>query len=255
MVDNAYDSGNLETIENEIKKAVEMCEEEYGTQCVLYASMLSEMGGYYRGQRKFEESIDYFTRALNVLEQNAGKDSPDFATGLNNIAGTYRMMGEYNKAEAAFMQCLDIYEKTVGKNHVYYAAGLNNLALLALDQDDNEKAANLLQKCTDILKENPQARDEYATSLVNTASLYYNLRRFDDAQKNLQEAVKLYETELGTMTPHYHAAMNTLGLVYREKEKYEEAKMWFGKSMEAAKKLYGENHPEYLEAFSNYQMI
>lgn len=255
MVDEAYDSGGLEGIENGIKNAVRESEKEFGSDSAIHASMLSELGGFYRGQTRYEEACDNFKKSIEILGRVSGTDSPDYATGVNNLAGTYRLMKEYDKAEEAFLQCLEIYKKSVGENHILYSAGLNNLGLVCLDRKDTKRAAELFERCSGILKNLPQARDEYATSLTNTASLYYQLGRLEDAEKLLLQAVKMYEEELGTWSPHYHSTMNTLGLVYAGKKEYDLARKWFLKSAEAAKALYGEAHREYKTAIANYEEV
>lgn len=255
MVDAAYDSGSLENIENGIKKAVDESGIEYGTESAVYASMLSELGGFYRGQTRYDEACSCFGKAIDILGKVCGTDSPDYATGVNNLAGTYRLMKEYDKAEELFRKCLEIYRNSVGENHILYSAGLNNLGLVCLDRHDTEGAAKLFEQCSAILKKLPEARDEYATSLTNTASLFYQLGRYDEAEKNLLEAVRMYEEELGTWSPHYHSSMNTLGLVYAAKGNKKFAAEWFEKSAAAAKTLYGEEHKEYKTAISNLESV
>lgn len=255
MVDAAYDSESLEGIEKGIKEAVRKSEEEFGTSNAIHASMLSELGGFYRGQTRYDESAECFLKACDILADVCGTDSPNYATVVNNLAGTYRLMKQYDKAEECFAKCLEIYKNSVGVNHILYSAGLNNLGLVCLDKKDTAGAASLFEKCSSILKNLPDARDEYATSLTNTASLYYQIGRYDEAEKNLIESIKMYEDELGTWSPHYHSSMNTLGLVYAAKEDYVKAREWFEKSAKAAKALYGEDHKEYKTAINNLESV
>ena len=244
QVDRAYDTLRGIALETKLSALAEQAGDEYGRDSGVYASALSELGGYYRGQGRYTESVDIFRRVICLLKACVGVHSPAYATALNNLAGTYRLMGEYDKAEQSFLRCLEIYEQTVGRRHVLYAAGLNNLSLLALDRNQPDQAARLLHQASDILAELPECRDEYATSLVNYAALCRQLGQHEKAQRNLLEAVRLYENMLGTDTPHYHAALNALGLTCADLGLFSQARIWLEKAARAAEALYGPEHPD-----------
>ena len=246
IVDSSYGTENNETIESEIKRACSLAKENEGEGSAIYAAMLSELGGFYRGLTRYDESVDCFTRAAEILKAQRGPMSPDYATCINNRAGSYRQMGLFNEAEEGFAECLDIYEATVGKKHILYSAGLNNCALVALDKGQTDRAAALLNEAADILKDLPDHLDEYATSLANNAELFRLLGRYSDAEKNLLQAKDVYENRLhDTFTPHYHAILNSLGLICMATNRYEKAADWFRQSLTYCERYYNKEHREY----------
>ena len=246
IVDKSYGTENNETIESEIKRACREARENEGEGSAIYASMLSELGGFYRGLTRYDESVDCFTKAADILKALNGPNSPDYATCVNNRAGSYRQMREFDKAEEGFAECLKIYENTVGRHHLLYSAGLNNVALVALDKGQTDRAAAYLKEASDILKELPEHLDEYATSLANTAELYRQLGRYEDAEKNLLEAKDVYENRMhDTFTPHYHAILNSLGLVCMATGRYKEAADWFRDALKFCARYYNTEHREY----------
>ena len=190
--------------------------------------------------------MECFTKAAEILKALNGPVSPDYATCVNNRAGSYRQMCEFDKAEEGFAECLEIYKATVGRKHILYSAGLNNCALVALDKGQTDRAAALLEEAAEILKDLPDHLDEYATSLANTAELYRQLGRFEDAERNLLEAKDVYENRLhDTFTPHYHAILNSLGLVCMATGRYREAADWFRNSLTFCARYYNTEHREY----------
>ena len=246
IVDKAYGTEDNEKIEAEIRRACQLAKENEGEDSPIYASMLSELGGLYRGLTRYDECVYCFTKAAEIMKAAKGENSADYATCINNRAGAYRQMREFDKAEEGFAECLAIYERSVGKKHILYSAGLNNVALVALDKGDTDRAMALLSEASDILKGLPGCRDEYATSLANTAELYRQLGRFEDAENNLLAAKAVYEDELhDTFTPHYHAILNSLGLVCMATGRYSQAADWFEKSLEFCAKYYNKEHREY----------
>ena len=246
IVDKSYGTENNETIEAEIRRACSLAKENEGEGSAIYASMLSELGGFYRGLTRYDESVECFTKAAEILKALRGPMSPDYATCINNRAGSYRQMGLFSKAEEGFDECLAIYEATVGRKHILYSAGLNNCALVALDKGQTDRAAALLSEAEEILRELPDHQDEYATSLANTAELYRQLGRYEDAEKNLLEAKDVYENRLhDTFTPHYHAILNSLGLVCMATGRKPEAAEWFRQSLIYCERYYNKDHREY----------
>lgn len=246
QIDNGYASLKSSELEELLLRLEGQSVEEYGPGSSMHASMLGELGAFYRGQAMYDLSERAFSSALDIL---AGLGAgADYATALNNLAGTHRLMGRFEQAKAEFSECMKIYRRTVGENHLLYASALNNLSLVCLDTGEAEPALNLLSRASLILAANPSARDEYASSLCNIGALLCRLEHFDDAVARLTEAVKLFETELGKDTPHYHAALNTLGMAHYRLGSFHEAHACFLQAAEAARLLYGSGHREYIAA-------
>ena len=243
-VDSAYELLRGAELEAALLAVAADCAAENGPQSRLYAAMCSELGGYYRGQARYAESEGEFLKALDILRADLGEDSPDCTTAMNNLAGTYRVMGKYDAAEQLFLRCLGSYAKTLGTGHVLYAATLNNLALVCLDRREPERAAELLAQSADVLAALPECVDEYAAALCNRGALLLQLHRAGEAVPLLTEAIGLFETKLGTDTPHYHAARHSRGLAHTALGNRAAAAEDFSAALQAAEALYGPEHPE-----------
>ena len=256
IVDKAYKTEDVAIIEPEIKRAVELAKQNEGPESALYAAMLSELGGLYRGLNRFDECLDCFNKAADVMKIAKGADSADYATCINNRASTYRMMGEFDKAQEELEECLAIYEKSVGKKHILYSAALNNLGMVALNREDTDAAMEYLTESADILKELPGHLFEYGSSLANTAELYRLLGRYKEAEDNLLKAKAVYDTELkDTYTSHYHAILNSLGLVCMATRRYKEAEDWFEQSLKACERYFSKEHREYKSTEYNLEVV
>jgi len=254
QVDRAYEGSTGRELEGRLTALAEQCGAEHGRDSVPYASLLGELGGFYRGQGRYEESEASFRQALDVLEKRPGRESPEYATMLNNLAGTHRLMGRPDQAEEEFLACLDLYRAAVGEGHVLYASGLNNLSLVHLDRGELEKALALQERAADILAGLPQARDELASALCNQGALCQRLGRLEEAQAGLERALALFRDELGTDTPHYHAALNTLGAVHYAAGRFGDARSCFAQAAQAARSLYGPDHRETQAALAHQVM-
>ena len=107
-----------------------------------------------------------------------------------------------------------------------------------------ENTEKLLAQSSVVLSGLPACRDEYASSLCNRSALLLQLGRAEAAVPLLSEAITLYEQELGTDTPHYHAALNSLGLAKMALHDSVGATENFLNAVHAAEALYGPDHPE-----------
>lgn len=243
-IDRAYESLSGAELEKSLTTVAEKAGREFGRDGAVYASMCSELGGFYRGQGRFAESEEYFRQALRLLGNVCGTEHPDYATGLNNLAGTLRKQGRFEEAESLFAQALEIYRKTLGEGHILFASGLNNLSLVCLDRGDAAAAGDYLMRASEILDKQPEYRDELAAALCNLGSLHRQTGDRERAEEELLRAVGMFEKELGTATPHYHAALCTLGLVYLEDGQAAKACDYLKRACVAAEKLYGAEHYE-----------
>ena len=66
--------------------------------CMVY----NEMGSFYRGTSRYQESLSAFRKSQELVLDLKGRDTADYAVSVNNIAGTYRLMGEYEQAVSLF---------------------------------------------------------------------------------------------------------------------------------------------------------
>ena len=253
--DKAMKNLRGEEQEKRILAVASECEAAFGGDSPEYVAVLSDVGSYYRGQGRFSESSDYFKKAADILEKTGQGDTADYATVINNYAGCLRLMKNYDEAEPLFKKCLAIYEKTIGKEHVLYASALNNLSLVYMDTGDMDQASDRQKEAAEILLEIPGHLHEAGVSLCNLGSLYIKQGAFDLAEEMAKEAVKLYETKVGTFNPAYQASLNTLGLASFKLGKLAEAKAAFLKAKEAVLDMFGEKHREYAIIEKHIQMV
>jgi len=243
-IDRAYSELRGEEQEARFLALGEDCRRDFGEKSGEYASLINELGAFYRGRAEYAKAEEYFRRALAIQESLGRAGGGDYATVVNNLAGALRLQKRFEESELEFLRCLELYRASVGEQHILYAGGLNNLGLLYLDLGETEKAAGVFAQASGVLEGLPDKRYEYAASLINLGNLYLKQRQPGPAAEKLAAAVTLHETELGTDDPHYHTALNSLGYAWEwlgEREKAAEA---LEKGFRAALALYGEEHPE-----------
>lgn len=243
-VDKAYAAEAPEKTGELLFGLCEKAEKENGRDSLEYGIMLNELASYERGQYKLRQAEEHFIEAHRIISAIEGETSFNCATIINNLAGVYRMAGEFDKAEEYFLKCLNLYERTVGKEHMLYAAGLNNLSVLFVKKGDNEKAERFLNESAEILKKHPEARGEFATSLINLGALQLNLEKYDEACESLLKAKAVYDAEENEYNQHYHMLLNNLGIALIKLGKTQEALARFEEAEKWAEKTFGKEHVE-----------
>lgn len=245
-VDRLYGLFRGAELENQISQLCEQCAAEYGNEHPFYAAMLSELGSFYRGQSRLQESEYYFQQTIQILAYTSGTSSAAYATALNNLAGTHRREGKTELARQEYLRCMEIYRLAGEGESLLGASCLNNLSQVFIDTEDYVSAAHMLSQASDILKKIPNSKSEYAASLINLASIRFRVGEYEDAIQELSAAVQLMENELGTDTPHYHAALNLLGILEECSAHTANAAEYYRKALTAAESLYKSDHPEVL---------
>jgi tetratricopeptide (TPR) repeat protein len=80
--------------------------------------------------------------------------------------------------------------------------------------------------------------------------------RYGEAEENLLKAKAVYDTELkDTYTSHYHAILNSLGLVCMATRRYKEAADWFEQALTACERYFGKDHREYKSTEHNLEVV
>lgn len=230
----------------------ERVKRDHGSETPVYGSMVNELGAFYKGEGRFEEAERCFIRASELIWGKSGAET--YATVLNNLAGTHRLMGKLREAENEFRECISLYRSSIGTRHVLYAAALNNLSLVCMEQNDLQDAAKYQSEAAEVLAGLPQCRDELAVSLINLGMLYQRLDRMEEAEASITEAIRMLREELGTDTPHYHAALNALGIIRYEQGRFAEAESDFLAAAAAAEAMYGVEHYEAKAARGHAEM-
>ena len=104
----------------------------------------------------------------------------------------------------------------------------------------NEEALELLMKALGILRNYPDRQMEAATNFTNLGLLYLKTGDHESGKKCVTQAVSMFEG-LDTPASHYSAALSALGEIYYHEKDYEEAALWYEKTLTEIKKHYGFN--------------
>ena len=252
-----YQYGKLDMVEMEkyLVNIISKISEKYGEDSTGFASLLNELGGFYRGISKYQKAEEIFLKAKEIIRRVVGENNPNYATTINNLAGVYRLTGNFSKAERLFLNAIEIYKNTSFGESYPYSSALNNLGLLYMEMKEYEKAVHLFEEANVIAKKVNKDPVLYATGLGNLASAYIGLGQIKAAEKLLIEAVDVYSENNEEGNSHFGSAINSLGQFYFSIGDFAKAEKYFIQALEQRERDYGLNNHEFAKASDNLSVL
>jgi serine/threonine protein kinase/predicted negative regulator of RcsB-dependent stress response len=151
------------------------------------ALCLNNIGNVYLSEGRYDDALTYFQRSLDLRQKL--KVPTDIAQALDNIGETYRALGQYDKALDSYLHALDLSRSAGDK----FAIAMMSDSMASLFEAQGRYGAALGAQ-QDAVKNIQQMNQQDSDSVLVQAD-YGNVLtlvgRFDDAQKSLDDALKL----------------------------------------------------------------
>ena len=173
------------------------------------------------------KAIEYASHALALAKEN--DDKKGMAAAYNNIGVSYRTQGALDKALEYYMNSLALYETIQSKEGI--ATSKNNIGNIYSFKKDYEKATKYLEEShTSFVELNDKVK--LVGSLNNLGNLNNDLQLSEKALAYYTESYRLSDS-LGMP---FSDPLNNIGNLYFKKGDFEEAGIYFTKSLALAKK-------------------
>lgn len=210
-----------------------------------YSQAFNNMGWTYEQMGQSQEAIAHYRKALKAdpnnqasidnldrLEQRLGIRKPVKLDAVK--AGVLNRKGDTYYTAKDYKSAIKLYKEALAHNPKDYA-GWNDLGLAYENDAQPEEAIKAFKEG---MRVGGHARDNCYN--------YYNLARLmDNAQEN-QEAIRLYQEAI-KCKPEYTGALNNLGTVYEELDRFDEAIAAYKKAIEV--------DPKYTRAKNNLEKL
>jgi len=186
-----------------------------------FAGAYNTLGVVQLKEGKFAEAEANFARSARY--------APDYMYAWVNLAHSQALLGRPDEAESNLQHGIDL---SSDPNDGVFADTFGDLAKAFLEQGNYAKAVEYYSRLTAVSPDNAGAHAKLAYSL-------YELKRFDEAQAEVQNAL--------TAKPDMPEAWNTLGLILLERSTTSKAVDAFEKAISL--------DPDYVEAKQNLARI
>ena len=189
----------------------------------------------------------------------------DLAAGI-----FYLEKGKYNQASFLLHKSYHDHVSLWGKNHKNTLSIMEQLGQLYFQQGEFQKAHEKFKDCWTSRKqvlgsEDPLtlvAMDKLASTHHSLASNFKRQDEHHDAEKNLDEAKRLYmecyEKRLKILGEHHKdtlESLNNLAAYYYKVEDYQESRRLYEDCLPKRQGVLGENHPDTLITLNNLALL
>jgi len=217
------------------------------------AAIYNELGSFYRGVSRYEESAESFHKSLQAFSAAGMERSLQYATVMLNLAGLLRLMGKPQDAIQLFLETQKLMVEASLDDMYLYITILNNLSLVYIQTKQYDRALELCSEAMVRIEKNSEADEhEVATTLNNLASAYLGKGDLDAAGAAVGKALELYDA-MPYANVHHAAALVTYGSICYKKGMLSDAIEAFERSLPLTKRFFGIN-AEYIATCFNLHL-
>lgn len=204
------------------KRALRIREAAYGPDHGSVAITLGGLAVVYQNIGRLDEALALDLRALEVTEKRLGAQHSDVGRVLSRVGSLLSRLERHNEAEPYLRRALAIHRASEGPSSTLLAYTLNAVALNAARQGRVSEAITEYREAIAIFERVLGADHvEQGTPLNNLAGLLTNIGRFADAEPIHRRVAAIYEKAYGPDDRRSIAAINSLGWMHGQAEKWD----------------------------------
>ena len=181
------------------------------------SNILFIQAGIYHRLGNRIQALDLYKESLKIY-QNLG-DYAGAALAFNGIGNAYQVMNNLEEALINYKYAL-VANRQVD-NPTTEASILNNLGQLSAQREDYEEAIDYFEKSGELYARNGD--DGQVSTLINMAGVFIELKNYDQARQNLQQALSIVQIT-GDRIGEAFIYQNLGSLAFREEDLIQAAK-------------------------------
>lgn len=242
-----YPSKPFLEAERLFRQALEVYEKNFGQHHSDIAAILTELGEYYRGQRRYDEAEPNYLRSLAVREKLFGSYNPEVGETLDSLGALYEDLGQSTKAGHYHKKALEVWERILGPDHPDVAARLDNLVVLYRLYGEYGEAEPLYERILEIREQSLGQNDPQLVADLSSLGLLYQVQgKFPQADKYLSRGREILQQALGDEEDDADMAwlLNLLGCLYVERYHFKDAEKALTRALAAWERILGPEHPD-----------
>lgn len=176
-------------------------------------------------QRRFEEAETLYLAVIESRTKMMGPDHYELGSTWNSYGHLLSAKGDRQGAMAAYRRMIEIVEKAYAGPHPALAAGYNNIAILERNEGQFEASLASYRMCLEMQDAVGLAPDHpnRAYPITGAARVNLLLRRFQEAERGLEEALALRRQHFEEDHVLITELKSDLGAVLQELDRFAEA--------------------------------
>ncbi|MDP2302606.1 MAG: CHAT domain-containing protein [Ignavibacteria bacterium] len=213
QLDNFYKAESL------FVAAKELSMKHFSAVPDIYISVSNNLGNLFLEMAKYPEAEELLIETISRIDDS----HPEYQKIINNLAILYEHVGKSVKADS-LLRSLDSGKNLRGIELANY---FNTRAAFFFAKGELEESLDLMNKAVQVADSSiSQQSVEYSNFLNNLATIYKELKRFEEAEEVYFKSLKLKEN-LGIHHPSYLTTLGNLARMYTDKGDYNKAEAYY----------------------------
>lgn len=201
----------------------------------------------------YPEAETQLREALEMAQSQ--NDKLASALVYNNLAMTYLDMNKLQESLQMIDLCLRDAQTVIKETESNYVKLLINKANILRISKKYEDAETIYLKCIEIKEKKLGAHPDLAHLKMGLAQLYMDMGKTDQVESLLQSAYDINHKKLGEKNPATIAVQQQQANFYRFSGNYSKALEYIQNVITLKKVIYGESHPNYIQALEDQAII
>jgi tetratricopeptide (TPR) repeat protein len=222
----------------------------------LITHVYHQLGNVLDDRGEFQESLEYYEKALAKKLEILSEDSPCVANTYTCCGVAYLRKNELDRALEFYQKALNIYKKAYGDDHQDVAMCLFNIGDVKMFQKKFEESVRMYEQALNIwMRCLPEHHPDIARSHKAIAHVQGELLLGNEALEHYIEALNIMKNSLPPIHHELAALYDDIGTLYYSTGDNQTAQEYFEASLEIKKKLYPSDHQAMADSYHQLGLI
>ena len=194
---------------------------------------LSNLGVAHSRKQEYKEATEYCKEALRIRKMHT-KNDRDVADSLFNIGNLYDDWGKHREAVPYLEGSLKLYRSLVGDEDIAIANCQVKLGTIYYITGDFEAAINSYSDALYVCEEVDEDVEEHLLIPIykGLGECYLSQGDLELALESYASCLKIQKSELGDNCIEMASVCDSIGLIYQESKKFDEAMQFYKKALQ-----------------------
>lgn len=216
-----YYLGHLADSEAPLRLALEGAREHQDK--VATAAVLTDLGALYLAEDRFVDAEEAYSEALSIYKKTP---SPQIGVivALRGLGTVYALEGMGKKAVSVLNDALRQARRDFVSNVELMAGVQNSLGMAYAQSGQAKKAQPLFEEVIRLTMQEGEPAFLTANALHNLGQSFWEQRKYDEAESAYRRSIEIMEAMFGSSYPRLAITRASLGLLYLQMERLDEAR-------------------------------
>ncbi|MFY0601246.1 MAG: CHAT domain-containing protein [Cyclobacteriaceae bacterium] len=244
--------GNYAETESLLNSAIYSKEDTYGDFSRQLIKPYNALGQMFLIRGEFSDAETNIRKSLSIAKKVYGDSTLYYADNQTALVDLYLELGNYKEGLINAAEIYELRKEKLRPDHILIAESLTDIGLLRFHLGDSlDRVQRYLKQASDIIRSNfDQKHPLYAEGLKNLAYVYVEKNELDTALVLLNQADDIWSDVLGNKSASSGEVARLKGDIYSYKKRFNKAKNEYERASKFFRKIFSEEHPEYLKTQS-----